>query len=73
MEKPVLKSNGNRPQYIHFQVSAMCRMKRLSVIFKDGILLMCQKIWEFFTERQKSIRAVHFILLPYLAALLIVL
>ena len=71
MKKPVLKSNGNRPQYIRFQVSALGRIKRHSVILKDGVLLMCQKLREFSTERWESLQTVHFILLPYLALLLI--
>lgn len=71
MKKPVLKSSGNRPQYIHLQVSALYRIKRHSVIFKDGVLLMRQKLWEFSIERWESLQRAHFTLLVYLAVLLV--
>lgn len=68
MKNPLLKSNRNRPQYIHFQVSALLRMERHSIVFKD--VTDVSEFMRIFHWKTGSLQMMHFILLLYFCVLL---
>lgn len=52
--------------------SQLCAEQKDSVVLKDDVLWMCQKLLEFSIEIWESLQRVHFILLVYLAPLFII-